>query len=42
MTRPGTEWMMADDKTKPVDRTKMLRCRAYQMNLPNHNCSDGM
>ena len=29
----GTYYMMADDKTKVVDRDKFFRCRAFQMNI---------
>ena len=29
----GTYYMMADDKTKVVDRNKFFRCRAFQMNI---------
>ena len=28
----GTDFQMADDKTKAVDRAKALRCRAFQLN----------
>ena len=27
--------MMADDKTKAVDRKKLMLCRRVQMNLPS-------
>ena len=31
----GTNDMMADDKTKAVDRKKFMICRRVQMNLPS-------
>ena len=28
----GTDDMMADDKTKAVERTKLIKCRGFQLN----------